>query len=215
MKKEIKIVIAVVLCIVVSVVSYKVGHTVGFNYGVEQEKIAQIKAMSNTEEETTSISTTQKETTTTKPQPTMSEWGFDNIDVWGGKLLKIYSPDIGTDANGTYVIVEDCAAIYDFKPQSGYVTVDRYCINESSRGGTGTCSLLDNDSMSVQMANSVGGAHVLLITNRKVVEEYIIFTIRDYVYSYYIPYNMIDSSKEPVFYSEGDLSYDYYKVYLK
>lgn len=173
----------------------------------------------NYEENSTTTTTTSTQTTTTTTTSTtttaaipMSEWGFNNSNDWGNKLVKIVgNPDNKMDQsyknfNDEYVIISEGSAYWDFYPSTNQFVQGSFYFDNKQVSMSSTYVVVSNDLIS---APSLGGA--FNIDERIVVGDIVIFRRG---WEYYIPYEMLDIERGPEFYKEDGILDDY-KVYLK
>lgn len=146
--------------------------------------------------------------------------GFNNPDEFGCKLIQIESLEkngghIFEDNQGKCVIINR-ARIFEFYNNKGQMAFYFMKDGDIEFDDIFTYSVLDNDSISTFSSDE--GAGMLRITDRTVEKNIAVLEIsRDGGFDSdekYISYNLIDESRKPEFYEEGDLS-DYYKLYLK
>lgn len=151
---------------------------------------------------------------------TRSKIGFNNPDEFGCKLIQIESLEkngghIFEDNQGKCVIINR-ARIFEFYDDKGQLAFYFMKDGDIEFDDIFTYSVLDNDSISTFSSDE--GAGMLRITDRTVEKNISVLGIsRDGGFDSdekYISYNLIDESRKPEFYEEGDLS-DYYKLYLK
>lgn len=148
----------------------------------------------------------------TTPQIPMSEWGFNNSDDWGNKLVEVVgNPDNSMDQsfkdfNDEYVIISEGSSFWDFYPDSNQFAQGSFYWNKDKQTSmSSSYTVVSNDMVS---APELGGSFE--IKERIVVGDIVIFRRN---WEYYIPYEMLDFSRVEFYSEEG--RYDYYKVYIK
>lgn len=149
---------------------------------------------------------------TTKAQIPMSEWGFNNSDDWGNKLVGIvgnpynYMDETYDDFNDEYVIISEGGSFWDFYPESGQFAQGSFYLNKDKKTSmSSSYTVVSNDMIS---APELGGSFE--INERIVVGDIVIFRS---AWEYYIPYDMLDFNRVEFYSEEGQ--YDHYKVYIK
>lgn len=148
----------------------------------------------------------------TKPQIPMSEWGFNNSDDWGNKLVQVVgNPDDSMDQsfkdfNDEYVIISEGSSFWDFYPDTNLFAQGSFYWNKDKQTSmSSSYTVVSNDMIS---APELGGSFE--IKERIVVGDIVIFRRN---WEYYIPYEMLDFNRVEFYREDG--RYDYYKVYIK
>ncbi len=139
--------------------------------------------------------------------------GFLNISEWGNKLIEIQSNDNGDsifeDDIGLYVIIQEGTAIWEFYPDQNQVIMSSYYVNGAySTEAAGTCTILDNDTLTVN-----GYAIRILDRFTHNGTNTVQMTSGGSLSDLYIPYSELKTESIEL-YKEND-KFDYYKCYLK
>lgn len=148
----------------------------------------------------------------TESQIPMSDWGFNNSDDWGNKLVQVvgnpynYMDETYDDFNDEYVIISEGTAFWDFYPDTNQFAQGSFYWNKDKQTSmSSSYTVVSNDMIS---APELGGSFE--INERIVVGDIVIFRS---AWEYYIPYDMLDFNRVE-FYSEEGIR-DHYKVYIK
>lgn len=157
-------------------------------------------------------------------QISMLDWGFSNPELWGCKLLEIISTEddehFFTDEGGEFVIIKH-TRFWEFYPNNGQMTFYFYNNGILEGDDVYNYSVLNNDLISAYSSDEGNG--MLRITERKTEDGKLIFGLSrsgDYETDCEcISYDLIDTTRDPEFFAEGEegyyYKYDYYKLYLK
>lgn len=201
---------------------YRHNSTIFYTWEKLRDVAVEVETTSYENDENYNSSKTETATPTESPTIPMSSWGFENSYEWGNTLAQVQSTTSGnfifTDGTGDYVVVKEGSHHWEFYPYQGQLLASSIYTDFLPKG-TDVCTytVLNNDTISVV---EPWESHTLKITDRIEEDNALIFEVLNGNRNVYlIPYNLIDTSKTPVFYQEGDSygdkSYDYYKFYLK
>ncbi len=146
------------------------------------------------------------------------EFGFDNLEVWKGELVEIQIGDdqnfVYNDDDGSFVILKEGTGFYEFyQNDNQYLFSSIYEDFSKENEGTGKYNVLDNNTITLDY---LYGNYTITIVERIAIGEIIIFkTIDAKSERYYMPFKYVDTEKKCVYYKDGTLGLDCYKMYLK
>lgn len=161
-------------------------------------------------------------TTTENLISNYNSWGFENSESWENQLVQVQKTQSGkfiqSDSKGKFVIIEEGTGHWQFyRAQQQFLAGSIYKTGTPKNVDVYSYQVLDNDTISVV---EPWDSYVLKITDRIVQDDVLIFEILNVNRNVYmIPYTWLDTITPSEFYqageSYGDISYDYYKFYLK